>query len=78
MSFDVGGTNAMNDNDYLADADRYRALSKDAYADAERTTDPECQRVMRQIGLSYHHLALLAEKRNLGLDLPSLAQRSFP
>jgi hypothetical protein len=66
----------MNDNDYLADANRYRGLSKDAYADAKRTTDPECQRVMRQIGLSYHHLALLAEKRNLGLDLPSLTQPS--
>lgn len=66
----------MTDNDQATDADRYRALSDDAYAAADRATDPESQLIMRQIPLSCHRLSLIADERHLVVAAQALGQPS--
>ena len=49
----------MNDNS-PNHADHYRALADDAYAASDRLTG-ESQVIMRQIAVSYHRLAAIAD-----------------
>jgi hypothetical protein len=64
----------MNDNSAPSNADHYRALADDAYAASERLSG-DSQRIMRQIAVSYHRLATIAdaEERSAPLSAPSIA-----
>jgi hypothetical protein len=64
----------MNDNSAPSNADHYRALADDAYAASERLFG-DSQRIMRQIAVSYHRLAAIADEneRTAALDLPPSA-----
>jgi hypothetical protein len=61
----------MNDNS-PNNADHYRALADDAYAASDRLSG-DSQRIMRQIAVSYHRLAILADQE----ERPSLAAPSL-
>jgi hypothetical protein len=63
----------MNDDSQEA---RYRALAKDAFAAADRMTDPNAQATMRRIAGGYLAMAKSAAKRER--TLPGARKQSRP
>ena len=55
-----GCDSLMNDNSPRNTSDQYRALADDAYAASDRLSG-DSQRIMRQIAVSYHRLAAIAD-----------------
>jgi hypothetical protein len=45
-----------------ARAEQYKAMAAEAYAVASQMTDPEAQRVMHQLALTYDRLAMGVEE----------------
>ena len=60
----------MNDNTAPSNADHYRALADDAYAASERLSG-DSQRIMRQIAVSYHRLAAIADAEERPAPIPA-------